>query len=175
VSDLEHDAYDLEPTELSKDERHLRNAADALDAAGVPRVGEQLGLELNLSERIQRLVGQRDAMMSQRDKAIADAEESSRRYNAVADERRRGTSAGAPLRPTLALLLVARVVPGLQAHAARERQRDVDILAKAREIADNAEDKIAMLKAKVARLTATKKPTKKMPTKKPAKKKARRS
>src|SRR6185436_4727237 len=52
------DAEDI--PENTPTENRLLAAAEALDAAGIPRAGETLGLELDLPERIQRLARERD-------------------------------------------------------------------------------------------------------------------
>lgn len=52
------DAEDI--SENTPAENKLLAVAEALDAAGIPRAGETLGLEIDLPERVQRLAADRD-------------------------------------------------------------------------------------------------------------------
>jgi len=80
------DAEDI--PENTPDQRRLLAAAEALDAAGIPRTGETLDLEIDLPERIQRLAHERD------DKELARANEarSAEKYAEEARGRRAETA-----------------------------------------------------------------------------------
>lgn len=65
------DAEDI--PENTPTENRLLAAAEALDAAGIPRAGEIIGLELDLPERIQRLARDRDGKELAREKEAREA------------------------------------------------------------------------------------------------------